>query len=117
MGFFHYQPENIAQEDLSISDKITTSTSGGMIISVTALILALGIAAKALALITGINAIKLILYMEIFWVPYYATLDTLNNVFRGTPDAFMGFILIFTTIMLFVFAYDLYEMTGDEATT
>jgi len=60
-----------------------------------------------------INAFALIMFTEIFWFPYYKTAAIYHEVLQYGGLAFeVGVIGLFTTIMLFVFAYALLEMSS-----
>ena len=63
-----------------------------------------------------INAFALILFTNIFWIPYLATVQIFQNVLEyNTPEAFWGIFTIFTGMMLFIFAYALIEMSNASA--
>jgi len=60
-----------------------------------------------------INAFALIMFTEIFWFPYYKTAAIYHEILQYGGLAFeVGIIAIFTTIMFFVFAYALLEMSS-----
>ena len=110
MGFFNYSPAGVNVPN-------TGGILGFTATNVWALsILTGGIAiiAAAISRITGVNLIKMVLYMEIFWIPYVTTMDTFSTIFNTSPESFLWFASIFSLVMIFVFAYDLYEMSGLE---
>lgn len=110
MGFFNYSPEGTEVE----STGGVLGFTGTSIWGYTLLITSVALIGGAISRVTGINMVKMILYMEIFWVPYVTTMGTFNIVFNSSPESFLGFASIFSLIMIFVFAYDLYEMSGLE---
>lgn len=110
MGFFNYQPEGTEVENPASIMGFTSVNLWGY----TALIAMIAVIAGVISRLTGVNLVKMVLYMEIFWFPYVLTMGTFNTLFAGSPDSFLWFATIFSIIMIFVFAYDLYEMSGLE---
>lgn len=109
MEFFSYQPSGIESvtyntEQYGFSDILI---SGFLITGLTSLgILFVGRFMR-------INAFALIVFTNIFWIPYLATVKVFQNVLQtDTPEAFWGFFTIFTGMMLFIFAYALIEMSN-----
>jgi len=106
LGFFSYQPEGV---DITYNDKygFNDMLTDGFIISGLAL---LGLIVSAFV---RINAFAMIMFVEIFFFPYIKCLGFFHEVLQFTPAAFEnGIYLIFTTIMLFIFAYALLEMSS-----
>jgi len=111
MEFFSYQPSGV--EGISyntgsygFSDIII---SGFLITGLTSL--AILFAAR----FVQINAFAMILFTNIFWIPYLATVKIFQSVLQNnTPEAFWGIFTIFTGIMLFIFAYALIEMSNSS---
>ena len=110
MGFFDYTPEGT---EVNNPGGIL-GFSGLDLWGVSFLIAGITAIAAVISRLTGINLVKMVLYMNVFWFPYIATMGTFNKVFAGSPDVFLGFFTIFSIVMIFVFAYDLYEMSGLE---
>jgi len=82
--------------------------------------IAAGLAALGglVAMFVKINAFAMIMFVEIFWFPYYKTTGIFHEVFQYTPIEFeVGTIGIFTALMLAVFAYALIEMSGSTVVT
>lgn len=116
MEFFTYQPQGVGTLDnqqagypsqFSFTDFFG---SGFLIVALSAL------GALIAAKFTQINAVAMFLFINIFWIPYLATVEVLDNALIYTPEVFQGFVIIFTTIMLFVFAYALIEMSNSSTT-
>jgi len=109
MGFFRYHPVG-TWSDFNVGaflmKDVIFGTYGFLAIGISILG---GIAAKLL----NINAFKMIMYMEIFWLPYTRTISIFHEVLKGTSNAFLLIITIFTIVMSFVFLYDLIEMSGE----
>jgi len=106
MEFFSYQPmgtevaydvKNYGFVNLFIDGMIGTG---------------LMLAGALAAMFLKINAIALILFVEIFWFPFYKTSGIFHEILKSTPEVFWGIEGIFMTIMFFVFAYALIEMSS-----
>lgn len=109
MEFFSYQPagaEGVSYDTYyyGVGDILT---SGFLITGLTALgILFVGRFMR-------INAFALIIFTNIFWIPYLATSAIFYNIlYYNTPEAFWGIFSIFTGMMAFIFAYALIEMSS-----
>lgn len=106
MEFFVYQPEGTEvgyNEDYGFANLLTDG------------FIAMGLAMLGLivAAFVRINAFSMIMFVEIFWFPYYKTVGIIHEVFQYAPiEVELGIYGIFTTIMLFVFAYALIEMSS-----
>ena len=59
-----------------------------------------------------VNAFAMIMFTTIFWYPFYLTSGIFLEILKDAPMAFLGIIGIFTTIMLFIYAYALIEMSS-----
>lgn len=104
LNFFAYQPQAP-----SIALNIVID---GFIITGLAL---LGVVVNTFA---KINAFAMLMFIEIFWFPYYKTIGIFHEVFQYTPIEFeVGIIGIFTALMLAVFAYALIEMSSSTVVT
>lgn len=106
MGFFSYQP---------MGSDITYDTSEYGFANIVAdgfLITGLALLGIVISIFTRINAFSMIMFCNIFWFPYYKTSGIFFEMFQDAPEAFLGIIAIFTTLMLFVFAYALIEMSS-----
>lgn len=108
LGFFSYQPEGV--------DIAYNSTEYGFDNLLTDGFIATGLALLGLVIsaFVRINAFAMIMFIEIFWFPYLKCLGFFHEVLQYTPEAFeIGIYGIFTTIMLFIFAYALLEMSSN----
>ena len=104
LGFFRYQPQ-------------APSVTMNIVIDG---FVAIGLAALGglVHMFTKINAFAMIMFVQIFWFPYYKTIGIFHEVFQYTPVEFeVGIIAIFTTLMLCVFAYALIEMSSSTVMT
>jgi len=111
MEFFSYQPAGMEgvtynTEQYGFSDILI---SGFLITGLTSL------AILFVGRFMRINAFALILFTNIFWIPYLATVGIFQNVLQtNTPEAFWGIFTIFTAIMTFIFAYALIKMSNSS---
>ena len=104
LGFFTYQPQ---APSVSINIVIDGFIGVG-----------LALLGGLVAMFVKINAFAMIMFVEIFWFPYYKTIGIFHEVFQYAPIEFeIGIISIFTTFMLFVFAYALIEMSSSTVVT
>jgi len=90
---------------------------GAFIAFISSIVLA-SLIAIGLSIVTHINVMKMVLFMNIFWIPYIQVVGLIHNVLStgGTPLALtVGVEGIFTVVMLFVFGWALMEMS-DVAT-
>jgi len=110
-GFFSYQPQGVEIEYDVAKYGFANLLVDGFIITGLAL---LGLIISA---ITRINAFAMILFVEIFWFPYYKVSGVFYEVMKSSPEVALGLAGIFTTIMLFVFAYALIEMSSSTVVT
>jgi len=106
MDFFSYQPMG--------TDVVYDATQYGFanIVADGFLMTGLALLGIVISIFTKINAFAMIMFCNIFWFPYYKTSGIFLEMFKDTPEAFLGIIAIFTTFMLFVFAYALIEMSS-----
>lgn len=112
MELFSYQPSGLGTLDEQVAGYPSAYSfdniafEGFIFVALTAL---LGI---VIAKLFRINAFSLILFINIFWLPYLVTIKIFDSVLGDTPIAFQGIIIIFTSIMVFIFAYALIEMSN-----
>ena len=106
MQFFSYQPSGIGVEYDTVNFGFTNILTTGLIGTGLALV------AIVVSIFTRINVLAMFLFTEIFWLPFYATSGIFTQMFQGQPAEFLLFEGVFMTIMLFVFAYAIIEMTN-----
>ena len=106
MEFFAYQPMG--------TDVVYNTSEYGFsnIVADGFLMTGLALLGIVISMFTKINAFAMIMFCNIFWFPYYKTSGIFFEMFQDAPEAFLGIIGIFTTCMLFVFAYALIEMSS-----
>lgn len=109
INLFPYQPEGTSityNPDYGFANIVTD----GFIMAGLAL---LGIIISAFV---RINAFAIIVFTNIFWFPYIKTMSIYHEVLQYGGIAFeAGIITIFSTLMLFIFAYALIEMSSSTA--
>jgi hypothetical protein len=115
MNFFSSQPQGIGAlgepGDTGYYDANRFPINGLIVNS----IMGIGIAILAGFIAQGlrINALAMIIFAEVFWLPYLNTLAIFDHIFVDTPLVFsIGFVCIFTTLMVFCFIYALLEMSS-----
>jgi hypothetical protein len=81
------------------------------------IIAGLGFLAGLIARWAKINAFALIMFTEIFWVPYLKTQFIFTSILWDVPAVLLGFVGIWTTVMLFLFAYTLIEWSNAMVVT
>ena len=106
MEFFSYQPMGT-----DVSYNLESYGIGNLLVD--------GLLASGLSIVgfftaryLRVNALAMVLFVNIFWFPYTKTMGIFHEMFKDAPEAFLGIIAIFTTLMLFVFAYALIEMSS-----
>jgi len=72
----------------------------------------LGLLAGLVSMFIRINAFAMIMFTTIFWFPFYKTSGIFLEVLKDTPVVFLGIVAIFMTIMFFIYAYALIEMSS-----
>jgi len=108
MEFFSYQPAGI--EGIGYNTALygfDNIASEGLVFSILS---ALGIFVASRFI--QIPAFAMFAFTNIFWIPYLATIKVFENVLYDTPEAFQGILVIFTGIMIFIFAYALIQMSS-----
>lgn len=111
LGFFDYQPQG---EDIGYdSDKYGFDN----IIVDGFLITGLGFLAALVGRIVKINAFGLVMFTEIFWFPYIKTQFIFTSILWNVPAVLLGIVTIWTTVMLFLFAYTLIEWSNSAVIT
>lgn len=106
LGFFVYQPQGV---------EVGYNESYGFANLLTDGFIACGLALLGLvvAAFVRINAFSMVMFVEIFWFPYIKTVGIVHEAFQYAPiEVEVGIYSIFTTIMLFVFAYALIELSS-----
>jgi len=115
MEFFSYQPEGLGTLENQVAgypsafDFTDFFGAGFLVVALSAL------ASIVVARFTRINGVAMFLFVNIFWIPYLATVQVFDNALRDTPVAFQGIMIIFTAIMTFVFAIALIQMSNASA--
>jgi mannose/fructose/N-acetylgalactosamine-specific phosphotransferase system component IID len=105
MGVFEYQPSGVETEYNVEKYGFTNLVTDGFLITGLALV---GI---LISRIMKINAFAMIMFTEIFWFPWYKTSAIFHEVFQYAPEVFWGVEGIFSSIMLFTFAFALIELS------
>jgi hypothetical protein len=117
MGFFTVGPSGIEPDDpdKKVYDESKFSfaplLSGDNIAAAGFLFVGLALVGYVASVFLRINAFAMIMFTNIFWLPYLNTVSILWGFLVGAPAAFLGIASIFSTIMLFIFAYALIEMS------
>jgi len=117
MGFFSSQPLGVGTLDNQVAgynplfDFTDLFGEGFLIIALSAL------GTFIVARFVQINAVAMFLFINIFWLPYLVTVQVFKNALHDTPEAFQGILIIFTTLMFFIFAIALINMSNSGAVT
>lgn len=106
MEFFTYQPTGIDVGYDTAKYGFSNLILDGFIAT------GLGLLAGLVSIFMRINAFAMIMFVEVFWFPFYKTSGIFYEVLKDAPAAFLGITGIFMTIMFFVFAYALIEMSS-----
>lgn len=111
MQFFAYQPQGTEVTYDVAKYGFTDIIRDGFIA------FGLALLAGLVSLFVKINAFAMIMFTEIFWFPFYKTSGIFYEILKDAPVAFLGITSIFMTIMLFIFAYTLIEMSSSTVVT
>ena len=111
LGFFNTGPEGAV---ITYDDKYTLNNllaDGFLIAGLGALAILMRVAG------VKINAFALVMFIEIFWYPYLKTVFIFTSVLAIAPAVLISIVGIWTTVMLFMFAYTLIEWSNSSVIT
>lgn len=111
LGFFKYQPGGTSIGYDTAKFGFNNILTDGFLIA------GLGFLAGLIARWAKINAFALIMFTEIFWLPYIKTQFIFTSVLWGAPAVLLSFVTIWSIVMLFLFAYTLIEWSNSVVIT
>lgn len=122
LGFFSFQPEgkelnegNLAEGELGYDTGKYWIGSGSFLITNGLLSVAIGILGFISARVLKINAIGMILFAELFFMPYVNTIFIFGQMLQplegiGVLATFLIIVGIITTVILFLFGFEVTKM-------